>query len=438
MGNYIVSNNNRAIIISGVGGTRVAVGECACQKWGCEASQRISLELMTLPIASSQAETTKGVRVDVSAVAQIKVKSLKDGMQAPHYDKETIQLAAQHFLGDNEQAIKGAITQTLEGHQRQILGTLTVEEIYKDKNAFAQRIKEHVVSDLLNMGFELVSYTVTAIDDQDGYMASLGRTQTALVKREAEEGEAMQNAAKIKKVAKYNAEATMEKARHESEAHVVTMEQQQRQKAANRDFDIRKAEFDREVRIANEKSEAAGRIERAEQEQVVKKNVALQRKIEMQVNVEIAEQEALVLQRQKEGMAVAELQAEKSRAESVRVNATAEAEKIQMIGEAQAASVLAKGEADAAILQKKADAYKQYGEAALVQMVVEQLPALASSIAAPLANTDKMVFVSQDGAAGSMLTGDINRIVAQLPETVEGLTGIDLRKLIKRSTDKAL
>ena len=49
-----------------------------------------------------------------------------------------------------------------------------------------------------------------------------------------------------------------------------------------------------------------------------------------------------------------------------------------------------------------------------------------------LGKCDKMVFVSQDAAAGSMLTGDINRILAQLPETVEGLTGIDLRKLLSQ------
>ena len=95
----------------------------------------------------------------------------------------------------------------------------------------------------------------------------------------------------------------------------------------------------------------------------------------------------------------------------------------------------AAGEAEAIVLVKKADAFKQYGEAALVQMIVEKLPELAKCVAAPLAKADKMVFVSQDGKAGSMLTGDINRILAQLPETVEGLTGVDLKKLLKRAVE---
>ena len=90
----------------------------------------------------------------------------------------------------------------LEGHQRQILGTLTVEELYKDRQAFAQRVKEHVATDLYRMGFVLVSYTVAKIFDNSGYMDALGATQSALVKREADEGRAKNQNQARKEVAK--------------------------------------------------------------------------------------------------------------------------------------------------------------------------------------------------------------------------------------------
>jgi len=435
MGNYIVAGPNEAKIISGPNGSRVVVGSCACQKWCCESSSTISLELMKLTISSTAAETTKGVRVDVNSIAQVKVKAIQSGKKAPEWDEDNIMLAAQHFLGDGEKTIIESITRTLEGHQRQILGTLTVEEVFKDRTAFAELVKEHVEVDLEAMGFDLVSYTISSIDDQQGYMESLGRTQTALVKREAQEGEALNNAARIKKVAQLESESKKERTRFESEAHVVAMTHLAAQKEADRDLQIKTAEYEKEVRVAQEKTKAAGEIERATQSQMVAKATAMKEKIKMQVNVEIAEQEALVNQRNQEGVALAQLLNEKNVAEGVRVTAAAEAERIRLTGEAEAAAIRAKGEAEASVLQEKAEAYKQYGEAALVQMVVEQLPQLASSIAAPLGNTDKMVFVSQDAQAGSMLTGDINRIISQLPETVEGLTGIDLRKLISQKAN---
>merc|ERR1719375_1125852 len=86
------------------------------------------------------------------------------------YDESAIKVAATHFLGDSEENIRMSLTATMEGHQRQILGTLTVEEIYKDRAAFSERIREHVTDDLHHMGFELVSYVMTDIDDDNGYM----------------------------------------------------------------------------------------------------------------------------------------------------------------------------------------------------------------------------------------------------------------------------
>lgn len=438
MGNVVVSSPNKVAVISGPRGTRFLIGSTGWAWWCIEKTKRLSLELMTLPVDSTKAETTKGVRVNVSAVAQIKVKAIDATSDAKtiKYDKKSIHLAAQHFLGDKESVIHDAIKQTMEGHQRQILGTLTVEEIYKDRAAFSERVREHVEEDLANMGFELVSYTVKNIDDGNGYMESLGATQTALVKREAAEGRARNEAQAREKVAQYKSTADIASAEAVREAHVAVNAQKEMEALADRDLQIKQSQYEKEVNKAQAEAAAAGQIEKAIQDQKVVEEKAKQRAIEKHVQVEIASKEALRVQAEKEGISLADLAEQTNRAKAVQIHASAEAEKIKQIGEAHAAAVRAKGEAEAAVLQKKAEAFKEYGDAALAQMIVEKLPELAAKIAAPLGKTDKMVFVSNDAKGPSMLTSDVTRILSSLPETVEGLTGIDVRDLLRKGTKK--
>eukprot|EP00213_Chloropicon_mariensis_P002731 CAMPEP_0197470048 /NCGR_PEP_ID=MMETSP1309-20131121/641_1 /TAXON_ID=464262 /ORGANISM="Genus nov. species nov., Strain RCC998" /LENGTH=148 /DNA_ID=CAMNT_0043006545 /DNA_START=204 /DNA_END=646 /DNA_ORIENTATION=- len=146
---------------------------------------------MTINVQSNEAETSQGVKISMKAYAQVKVKSMNaDGS----LNIESIKLAAQNFLSARQSEIEDSLQKTLEGHQRQIIGTLTVEELYKDRAAFSERVYEHVVDDLERLGFELASYTVAAISDMNGYMDSLGKTQTAIVTREAAEGTARNQA----------------------------------------------------------------------------------------------------------------------------------------------------------------------------------------------------------------------------------------------------
>merc|ERR1712146_643680 len=144
--------------------------------------------------------------------------------------------------------------------------------------------------------------------------------------------------------------------------------------------------------------------------------------------------EAARIQKEKEGESLALLIQEKNKA--IRVTAEADASRISQIGDAEAGAVRAKGEAEADVLRKKAEAYKEYGEAAIVQSIVDQLPAIADSISQPLANTDKMVFISNDGSSGSKLTKDIVNIMSEIPDAVDALTGVDLKNVLKRIADK--
>ena len=173
-----------------------------------------------------------------------------------------------------------------------------------------------------------------------------------------------------------------------------------------------------------------------------------------EVRLAIADSEVKRIKTEKEGESLADLMEKKNQAEAIRVMAEAKAAKItseaqgeaaainakgdaeahvmQAKGEAEAAAVMAKGRAEAEVLQKKADAFKHYGEAALVQLIVDKLPEIAQAMAAPLAKTDKMVFISTDGTTGSRVTADVGRMMAQLPEVVEGVTGVNINAAMQK------
>ena len=142
--------------------------------------QVLSLEVMTLTVNTARVYTKAGVALSVDGVAQVKVGRAE----------EAIRTAAQQFLGKRTQEVESIALQTLEGHQRAILGTMTVEEIYQDRNAFAEQVREVASPDMANMGMEIVSFTIRDIQDEQGYLEALGVGRTAEVKRDASIGQA--------------------------------------------------------------------------------------------------------------------------------------------------------------------------------------------------------------------------------------------------------
>ena len=136
----------------------------------------LSLELLTIDVQTPEVYTSKGVPVKVDGVAQIKVKG----------DDISIATAAEQFLSKGTDEIKGIAMQTLEGHLRAILGTMTVEEIYQNRDAFASRVQEVAAGDMANMGLGIVSFTIRDIRDSQGYLDALGKPRIAQVKRDAQ------------------------------------------------------------------------------------------------------------------------------------------------------------------------------------------------------------------------------------------------------------
>jgi flotillin len=412
-----------------------------------EKVEYLHLNVMTIPLEIKRAYTLKGVPVSVKAVANVKIRS----------DDTSMQAAAERFLSMTHDQIRQVIFQTLEGHLRSILGTLTVEEINNDRQSFAQKLTSEATADLEKMGLGVDVLTIQEISDEEEYLNALGKRRTAEVKRDATIGEA--EATRDAKIKSSQALQEGEKARFTAEAEIAQ---------SQRDFLIRQAGYQAEVETEKARAAQAGPLSQAKARQGV---VAEEVKIERQRTQElISVQEQEVLRRQKELeatvikpaeadrqsaivraeaakqaaileaegrrsaiIATAEAEQEKlrkeglGRAAAVEAEGKAEALKIEAIGLAQAKAIEAQGVAEATAILRKADAWKQFNDAAKLQTVLEKLPAILQSstgifgaVAAPLGNIDKLVVIDQGNGAGGAASG-LERLAKTSPAVVFSL-----------------
>lgn len=404
----------------------------------------LSLEIMTIEVTTPDVPTSQGVPVTVDGVAQVKIGS----------DQNSIRTAAIQFLSKTKEEIRYVAHETLAGHLRAILGTLTVEQLYKDREAFAQKVQEVSGDDMASMGLEIVSFVIKDISDAEGYLEALGRTRIAQVKRDAAIGEA--EAAR---------DATIEsaKARQEGESAKFTAETKIAE--SRKDFEIQKAEYERQTNAKRADAELAYTLQQNITNQKVKAEEVEVVVVAKHKQIEVQAQE--VARREKELDATVRKPAEaeqykvrtlaEARQYQLQTEATGEAEAIRAKGQAEADAARAKGLAEAEVLKqkglaeaevirqqglaeaeatmKKAEAWKEYTQAAVIQQLLDSLPEVAAAIAQPLAKTDRIVVVntgSDSGAGASKITQDVTNIIAQVPATIEALTGMDLMGAISQ------
>ncbi|OGO48791.1 MAG: flotillin [Chloroflexi bacterium RBG_16_63_12] len=399
-----------------------------------ERVDRLSLELMTIEVVTTNVYTSQGVPVTVDGVAQVKVGS----------DDVSIVTAAEQFLSKSTKEIQNVALQTLEGHLRGILGTLSVEEIYRDRDKFAQRVQEVSALDMKNMGLTIVSFTIKNIHDAQGYLDALGQARIAEVKRDATIGQA--NAQR---------DATIQSARARQEGEVAKFEAETKIAEAQKNFAVQKAAYDADVNQKKAESELAYTLQQNITNQKVKEQEVQISVVEKRKQIEVQEQE--VARRERELEATVRKPAE---AEQYRIRTLADAKKYQTETEAagqsaatrnlgageadankarglaQADVIQAQGFAEAQATSKKAEAWQQYTQAAILQQLLDKLPELASAVAQPLAKMEKIVVINSggDGHSGtgaSRVTRDVTDTIAQLPVVIEALTGINMIDLLK-------
>jgi len=422
----VVCGPNEALVISGMCyGTepRYIVGGRAIVLPCIQTIQRIPLNTMTLEVKTPRVYTAKGVPISVVGTAQVKINGASEEMLA---------YAAEQFGGKDVSDILQVCLSTMEGHQRAIMGNMTVEEIYRDRKTFSQNVLEVASLDLHNMGVSVVSYTLKDVQDEVGYLASLGQARTAQVKRDAIIGEA--EAKKDSTIAEAYADEQRMEAKLANDTEIAK---------SKRDFELNKAAYDTEVNAAKAEAEMAYALQAAKVQAKIKEEEMQVKVIERIQNINIQEQEILRREKELDSKVKKPAEAEKFRLETIAdaekqrivLEAEAEAEATAVRGEAEAYAIEVKAKAEAEQMAKKADAWKEYKEAALVDMMLKVLPQVAAEVSGPISNTKKITMVSTgDGPIGaSKITGEVLQIMASLPETVKTMTGVDISQKLASS-----
>ena len=415
----------------------------------------LSLELLTIDVQTPEVYTSKGVPVKVDGVAQIKVKG----------DDISIATAAEQFLSKSVDEFKNIAMQTMEGHLRAILGTMTVEEIYQNRDAFAQKVQEVAAGDMANMGLGIVSFTIRDIRDTQGYLDALGKPRIAQVKRDAQIAQAEADrdaqirsaaATQAGQEAKFAADSKIAEAQRDYQSNVASYQATVNQKKAEADlaYDLQKYKTGQLVKAEEVQVQIIEKQKQIElQEQEIKRrqkeleaNVqkpadAERYKVEAQANAkkyqletEAAGQAAAAKQT---GFAEADIAKAQglAQADANKARGLAEADVNKARGLAEAAVIEAQGTATAEAMRLKAEAFKQYNEAAIIELIVKVLPEIAGRISEPLSKMEKMIIINSGngpGGGASKLTGDVTQIIAQLPPVLESLTGVKFERLLEQ------
>jgi len=404
----------------------------------------LSLELLTIDVQTPEVYTSKGVPVKVDGVAQIKVKG----------DDISIATAAEQFLSKGTEDIKNIAMQTLEGHLRAILGTMTVEEIYQNRDAFASKVQEVAAGDMANMGLGIVSFTIRDIRDSQGYLDALGKPRIAQVKRDAVIAQAEADrdsmirsaqATQAGQEAKFVADTKIAEAQRDYQSNVAQYQATVNQKKAEADlaYDLQKYKTGQLVKAEEVQVTIVEKQKQIElqQQEILRKQRELEANVQKPADAERYKVETLAnakkfqLETEAAGAASATKASGFASADVAKATGIAEAEANKARGLAEAAIIEAQGKATAEAMRMKADSFKQYNEAAVIEMIIRILPEVAGKISEPLSKTKRMVIINSGNGVGggaSKLTGDVTQIVAQLPPIIESLTGIKFEKLLEQ------
>jgi flotillin len=407
-------------------------------------SRRISVQIRG-------AVSGQGIKLNVEGVAIVKVGGNAD----------QIRLAAQRFLSQ-QQDVEPFTQEVLAGALRSIVGGLTVEQIIRDRAAFAQRVADESENSLTGQGLILDTFQIQDVTDDGSYLADLGRPEAARIGQAAS-------------IAEANARQAAEQARIKAEQEIAI---------AQRALALKQAEIRAETDAASANAASAGPLAQAdrdqaillEQEKVAVRQAALtERKLETEVR-KPADAARYKVEQEAEGRRTADIagaearkaasiaaaqakaeetrlsgEAEKSRraalaeaeaiegtkrGEAERSRRVAEAEATTAEGQAQATSILAVGQAQAEAMDKRAEAFAHYNDAAVLQMLIEVLPQIAKEVAAPISAIDQLTVISTEGAGA--IPRQVTDNVVQTLSMLKASTGLDLEGLIQRAVQGAV
>ncbi len=430
---------DKAMVITGLK-KRVLVGRGGVQVPFLETSCSISLESVSMTTDITEAPSKQGIFVDIAGTAVVKVDNKPD----------MILLAVEQFCNGNTerttQNIRNVVEQILEGKLRGIVSTLTVEQINEDRVAFENSIEDSITSELKAMGLRLMSYTVLKIATQGGYLENCAIPQIAQSKADADIASAerkrdteVKTAEAIREGEKAKLSAQAEIAQSQRDKTIRTEQYRAEQDKAKADADVayKLQEIENNKTVAARQAELAQKEAIVVEEQLVAsvKKPADAEKYKTEVEAEANRVKAI---KEAEARAEAMKLEALAKAEARRVEAQAEADAIRARGEAEAEATKAKGIADAEAKDRLAEAMKKYGEAAVVEMVIQQLPEIMGAVSKPMEQIDHITVIDNGGSEGaSKVAKTVSDVASNGFTVLKDLTGVDIAQMMKNFAAKA-
>ena len=407
-----------------------------------ERVDKLNLGIMQVDIKTTQpVPTQEYIGMMVDGVANIKIGS----------DDVSVATAAEQFLGWKQADIAAVAMQVLEGNMREIIGRMTIADLVQNRDKFAQETQRAATMDMKNMGLEIVNITIQNFSDNDGVLDTLAVKNIAEKKRDADIARA--EAERDTLIRQSIASQEGNKARTEASAHMAEQDKELELRRAQyrAEQDRAKAEADLAYKVQQENSRKSLETERAAAElirlqketELQAQQVQIQReklsievreraKAERDAKIAAAEAQRQVVQAQAE----ADLYRTQKEAEARLIQAQKEAEAQYLLAEKEAEAIRMKGDAEAAAMLKKAEAMKEYGQAAMLQMLIDKLPDMARAVGEPLAKTDKIILFGEGGATA--MTRDTTGAMLQTFEAVKESVGLDIPKMLRDVTTGGL
>ena len=407
--NYKVRNPDGTVAVKKFG-YRIVRGGATFYVPAIQRVDQLDMCLTQVDIRTAQPVPTKEyISVIVDAVANIKIGS----------DDLSIATAAEQLLHYDPDQIKALAKDVLEGNMREIIGQMTIAELVQNRDKFAQESIKAAMSDMSNMGLEIINLTIQNFIDKDGNVVDMMAARNIAEKEQD------------KRIAEAQAEKESKSAEMQADAEIARQ---------NRDVEVQKASFKQETEEARAKAEMAYSIEQERIRKTFETEKAAAELTRLEKETELKRQE-VEIQREKLNVEIRE----KAQADKDSAIAAAEAEKFRRQAEADAAlyaaekeaeAIRMKGEAEAEAMRLKAEAMQLYGQAAMMQMVTEKLPEIARAVSEPLSRTDKIILFGEGGATS--MARDTAGTMLQTFEAVKEAVGLDIPKAIRDVTTGGL
>lgn len=367
-----------------------------------ERVDRLNLGIMQVDIKTTQpVPSQEYIGMMVDGVANIKIGS----------DAVSVATAAEQFLGWTQNDIAAVAMQVLEGNMREIIGRMTISDLVQNRDKFAQETQRAATADMKNMGLEIVNLTIQNFSDNDGVLDTLAVKNISEKKRDADIAKA--EAERDTLIRQSTAQQEGYRAKAEADANMAEQEKL---------LELKRASF----RAEQDKAKASADMAYNVQQEVARKELETERAAAELVRL----QKETELQAQQVQIARERLSIEiRERAEAEFFKAQKEAEAALVVAKNDAEAIRLKGEAEAEAILKKAEAMKQYGQAAMLEMIINRMPDIAKAVSEPLSKTEKIILFGEGGATS--MARDVSGTMLQTFESIKDTVGMDIPKMLK-------